>query len=77
MITGLFISIGYQNNLFGKHKLSIPLPPDADFATLKAVGYFIIGNIQKQHPSYFKNNIESYTKGISKVFGQEIKPIVE
>src|SRR3989338_4148934 len=73
----LFISLGYQNALFGKHRLNIPLPRHADFALVMALGYFIIGNIQKQHPPHFKNNIESYTKEISKVFGQEIKPIVE
>ncbi len=75
--TELFISLGYQNNLFGKNRLTIPLPPNADFAAMMALGYFIIGQIQKQHPPYFKQNIESYTKETSKVFGQEIKPIVE
>ena len=75
--TELFISLGYQNNLFGKNRLNIPLLPNADFCAMMATGYFIIGNIQKQHPPHFKNNIESYTKEISKVFGQEIKPIVE
>ena len=73
----LFISLGYQNNLFGKHRLTLPLPHQADFGAVMATGYFIIGQIQKQHPPYFKDNIESYTKEISKVFGQEIKPIVE
>lgn len=75
--TELFISLGYQNNLFGKQRITIPLPPNADFAALMAIGYFIIGQIQKQHPPYFKENIENYTKEISKVFGQEIKMIVE
>lgn len=73
----LFIGLGYQNNLFGKNRLNFQLTPNANFATLMALGYFIIGHIQKQHPPYFKDNIEAYTKNISKIFGQEIKPIVK
>ena len=75
--TELFIGLGYQNHLFGKHRLTFSLLPNAGFGAMMALGDFIIGHIQKQHPPYFKNNIESYTQEISKIFGQEIKPMVE
>ncbi|MDA1197351.1 MAG: hypothetical protein O2779_05315 [Nanoarchaeota archaeon] len=73
----LFISFGEKNTLFGEHRLDIPLPADADYAALMAIGYFVIGNIQKQHPAYFKDNIEEYVKNASNLFGSEIKALVE
>lgn len=71
----LFISFGYNNKLFGKKRLNLPLPPKSNFAAVMAIGYYVIGQIQKQHPQYFKKNIETYTKYASKLFQQEIKPI--
>jgi len=73
----LFISFGYKNKLFGKHRLNLPLPPHAYYAAMMAAGYYVIGHIQKQHPPYFKENIERYVKETSKVFGEKIKVIVE
>ena len=73
----LFISFGDSNTVFGKHRLDIPLPADADYAALMAIGYFVIGHIQKQHPPYFKDNIEKYVAKASEMFGSEIKAIVE
>lgn len=73
----LFISLGHNNKIFGKKRLNIPLPRKAGYASIMAVGYYIIGQIQKQHPPYFKNSIEAYAKRTSKMFGQTIKPIVE
>lgn len=75
----LFISFGWENNLFGfeNSRLNIPLPRNADFATIIAIGYYIIGKIQKAHPPYFKGNINAYAKKASDIFKQEIEPIVE
>ncbi len=73
----LFISFGYENKLFGKNRFNIALPKDAGFAAIMAIGYFIIGQVQKQHPQYYKENIYEYTKEASKIFGTEIKPIVD
>jgi len=75
----LFISFGYENTLWGdtKDRLSIPLPDSASYGAMMAVGYFVIGQIQKRHKPYFKDNIVEYTKHASKVFGHEIKPIVD
>jgi len=42
-----------------------------------AVGYYIIAQIQKQNPPYFKENIASYTEQVTKIFGNTINPIVE
>ncbi len=46
-------------------------------AAALATCYHFIGQIQRAHPPYFKDNIESYCKDISNIFGQEISPIVE
>lgn len=75
----LFISFGEENTLWGalERRLHIPLPANAGYATMLAVGYFIIGQIQKQHPPYFKEHIAEYTRQASEVFGGTITPIVE
>jgi hypothetical protein len=75
----LFISIGVENTFFGaaQNRLHIPLPEDADYATMMAVGYYVIGQIQKQLPPYYKERIEEYCKETSKAFGSTINPIVE
>jgi len=75
----IFISFGEENKTWGdkKNRLYIPLPKNADYGTMMAVSYYIIGKIQKSHTPYFKKNVISYTKNVSKIFKQEIKPIVE
>ena len=46
-----FIGLGYNNKLFGKkqNRLNITLPKSAGPATVMALGYHIIGQIQKGH----------------------------
>lgn len=75
----LFIGLGVRNEYFGleKNRLDIELPNFADFACVMALGYYLIGKIQGQHPSYFKESIKNYTKRIAQVFGKEPKIIVE
>lgn len=73
----LFIGLGCKNNLFGENRLDIPLSRDADYGEIMLVSYYFIGCIQKQNPHYFKDNIERYTKEASKLFGEEINPMVE
>jgi len=58
-------------------RFHIPLPENAGYAAMMAIGYYVIAQIQKQHPPYFKKNIALYTEKASKVFGDEIKVIVE
>ncbi len=74
-----FISFGYENNSFGyeKNRLKVPLPRNADYASVISIVYYIIGKIQKAHQPLFKKNIENYTKQASRIFKQDIKPIVE
>ncbi|MBS3115988.1 hypothetical protein J4421_00150 [Candidatus Woesearchaeota archaeon] len=73
----LFISFGDKNTLWGKDRFDLPLPAKADYGSIMAVSYFIMGQIQKSKPPWFKKNIVSYCKEISAIFGNEIKPIVE
>lgn len=73
----LFIGLGVDNKMFGKNRFNVKLSKNPNFAEIIALGYFIIGHIQKQNPPYFKQNIFEYTKEASKIFGHEIKPIVE
>jgi hypothetical protein len=44
---------------------------------MMAIGYYTVGQIQKAHPDYFKQNIESYCAKVSELFGVKINPIVE
>jgi len=75
----LFISFDVENKYYGlpKNRLAIPLPENVDYGAMLAISYFVVGNIQKANPPYFKNNIEKYTQTASEIFGQELKPIVE
>ena len=73
----LFISFGRDNNTFGASRLNIPLPSDVNFAAMMAIGYFVIGHIQKNKPPYFKDSIVEYMTEASKLFGSELKVIVE
>ena len=75
----LFVSFGEENTMWGEpdQRLHIPLPENAGYAAMMAIGYYVIAQIQKQHPPYFKENITIYTKKASKVFGNKINPIVE
>ncbi len=60
----MFISIGLKNDLFGKPnaRWDIPLFEGANFGSVVAIGYYAIGRIQEQNPSYFKENADTYGK---------------
>jgi hypothetical protein len=73
----LYISFGKKNSLWGKNRLHVPLPKDAGYGTMMAISYYIMGQIQKSRPPWFKKNIEDYMKKASKVFGKKMSPIVE
>lgn len=75
----LFISFGEENTQWGEahNRVCIPLPENGDYASMMAVGYFLIGQIQKAHPPYFKENIAQYLRHASEVFGQPLSIIVE
>lgn len=75
----LFISFGFVNTLYGHEnaRLDIPLPDDADFASMMVVAYYVIGKIQEQHPPYFAQGIEEYMKRASDAFGIKLNAIVE
>lgn len=75
----LFISFGLEDAALGQFdpRLAIPLPDNAGYGAMMAVGYYLIGQIQKQHPPYFKDHIAAYTKLASAAFGSTIAPIVE
>lgn len=75
----LFISFGEPNTTWGtpENRFHVPLPSTADYGTMMAVGYYVVAQIQKAYPHFFKDNIEQYTTDVSKIFGQTITPIVE
>ncbi len=54
----------------------IPLPKDCGPIAMLAIGYYVIGVIQKQNPPFFKDNIKAYVKEASGLFGEEISVIV-
>lgn len=75
----LFISFGEMNETWGEpeNRLHVPLPEGCDYGAMIAVGYYMVAQIQKAYPDYFKHNIVDYTRFISEVFGQPIYPIVD
>src|SRR3989344_1084295 len=75
--TECFVSFGSAQTLFGNEvsRVHIPLPENAGSAAMMAIGYFVIGQIQKQHPPYFKDNIERYIQTASALFGEHISLI--
>lgn len=72
----LFISFGRENTSFGTERLHVPLPEDASYPAAMAVGYYVIGKLQKQKPDWFKQSIEGFARRASEAFGQKIDPIV-
>lgn len=74
-----FISFGEDQVIGGSPggRLTIPLPSHYGPAALIAIGYYVIGCIQKAHHPYFKESITAYTKEASQFFGHEIAVIVE
>lgn len=75
----LFISFGYDNQTWGdsEHRLNIPLPENAGYVAMMAISYYVVAQIQKAQPQYFKENIQQYCQMISDVFGENLSPIVE
>lgn len=75
----LFISFGEENTTWGEpeNRLHIPLPKSVDYGALMAIAYYVIGQIQKAHPPYFKEHIDGYVQKASEEFGHEISVIVE
>ncbi len=75
----LFISFGEENTIWGtpENRLFIPLPENADYAAMMAIGYYTVGKIQAHYEHMFKDNIVNYTTEASKLFGSTITPIVE
>ncbi len=75
----LFISFGQQNNDWGQpeNRFFVPLPENANYGAMIAIGYYMVGKIQAAYPNYFKDNIVSYAEDCSRIFGQTIRPIVE
>lgn len=72
-----FIGLGVNNKDWGLVRYNFPLPKGVKHAGAIAIGYWIIGQIQKQKPPYFKRGLEAYTKKVSRMFNQDIKPVVE
>lgn len=74
-----FIAFGEANTTWGtpENRLNVPLPQDANYVAMMAVGYYLVAQIQKAQPQYFKQNIADYCTFISGVFGEQIDPIVD
>lgn len=75
----LFIAFGKPNDTWGQpeNRLNVPLPNNANYGAIMAIGYYVIAQIQKAQPAYFKDNIAAYCQFVSGIFNEDIKPIVE
>lgn len=74
----LFVSLGVENAEWGEgdSRLHIPLPDGADFGAVMAIGYYVIAQIQKSHPPYFKEHIAAYVERVSRLYGEKLEVIV-
>ncbi len=73
----MFIVFGNDKKVYGKKQINIPIPKDADYGMMVAIGYYVVGKIQRKHHPWFKENIDEYSKRASKLFNSTIKPIVD
>lgn len=75
----LFISFGEENTTWGEpeNRFFVPIPTNADYVAMMAIGYFTIAQIQNTYPHLFKDNIVEYIEEVSKIFGQQLSPIVD
>ncbi len=74
--TELFVGIGYNNENWGTKRLNISLPENTWHGGVMAVGYYVIGKIQKQNVPWFKKGISKYCERASKLFNEKINPFV-
>lgn len=74
----LFISIGEKNNIWGEpeDRMFVPLPEKYDYVSMMAIGYYVVAQIQKSKPPYFKESIVEYTSRVSEIINETISPIV-
>lgn len=76
--TELAIKFGTEKIDFQNDIIEIPMSTELGPGFLMAIGYFVIGHIQEQHPQYFKENIGSYIERLNQTeFGKGMKVIVE
>ncbi len=75
----LFVSFGVENKIWGKpeDRIYIPLPKNTNYGAMMAIGYYIVGQIQKSQEPYFKENIKNYVEQSSLFFGHKINVIVD
>ena len=66
----LIISFGCESGILYREadKLRIPLFEGAGDAAMLAVGYYVIGHIQRQHPDWFFQNVEAYERRQQRFF---------
>jgi hypothetical protein len=64
----LFVSFGKENDYFGTERLDLPLYPDAGFAAMLAVAYYLVGQIQAEKPPWFTENVEQYAEKQRRLF---------
>lgn len=74
-----FLSLGVRNDHYGRpaNRISIPMPESYEYGAMMSIAYFVVGQIQRQKPSYFKQNIDRYIREASEIFGYNITAVVE
>jgi len=83
----LVVTMGYYGGEWMYNKGKVPfqhdaeilnLPPQADsgYGSIMASGYYFIGRIQSQKPSYFKDGIQDFCERASSAAGKRVDPIV-
>lgn len=67
----LFVSFGEPNNRFGTERLHLPLYPNAGYAAMLAIGYYLVGQIQAEKPPWFAENVQRYTDVQRQLFADD------
>jgi hypothetical protein len=66
----LFVGLGCENRHFGSARLAVPLPDDAGFAAMMAVGYYVIGRMQHAMPPWFLEHAIAYAGLQKRLFAE-------
>jgi hypothetical protein len=77
--TQYFFNLGVTDTEYAPstQQINIPLPENHGPVAMLAIGYYIIGCIQRSHPPYFMEAIPEYLARAQEVFGQTMSIIVE
>ncbi|MBR9704232.1 hypothetical protein GOV12_02380 [Candidatus Pacearchaeota archaeon] len=73
----LFLNLGVKNDRIGKNRVEISLPKDSGYGCALAIGFYLIGRLQRKKPDWFRKGVVDYVIRASTDFGKHIEALVE